>query len=378
MKREIFYWGPFLDNVATVTAILNSSKSINKYSKKYSSKIINAIGEWNGVIKENPKNLYFLNFNMNFYEDLPRYSYLKSRLSYLIIFLKCFFPLRELLHKEKPKFLIIHLIVSLPMILYIFFNFETKLCLRISGKPKLNFFRKLLWKICSKKIHKIFCPTQETIDSLIKEKIFKDNIFLLEDPVLEVSKINKLKNDEIDQNFNKNNIILVGRHTKQKNFQLFVNAFSKIEKKFPNYKAYIFGDGELKENLAYNIKKLNLTGKIILKERTNNIFKYLKNSRYFFLTSLWEDPGFVLIESAFCNTVIISSNCPSGPKEFLENGKGGYLFENNSLSSLVDTMNEVFNEKESNINLKKMNAKLQSKKYSMFKHFLKLEKLLQI
>ena len=42
---------------------------------------------------------------MNFYEDLPRYSYLKSRLSYLIIFLKCFFPLRELLHKEKPKFL---------------------------------------------------------------------------------------------------------------------------------------------------------------------------------------------------------------------------------------------------------------------------------
>ena len=55
MKREIFYWGPFLDNVATVTAILNSSKSINKYSKKYSSKIINAIGEWNGVIKENPK-----------------------------------------------------------------------------------------------------------------------------------------------------------------------------------------------------------------------------------------------------------------------------------------------------------------------------------
>ena len=130
--------------------------------------------------------------------------------------------------------------------------------------------------------------------------------------------------------------------------------------------------------MADNIKKLNLTGKIILKERTNNIFKYLKNSRYFFLTSLWEDPGFVLIESAFCNTVIISSNCPSGPKEFLENGKGGYLFENNSLSSLVDTMNEVFNEKESNINLKKMNAKLQSKKYSMFKHFLKLEKLLQI
>ena len=376
MKKKIFYWGPFLDNVATVTAILNSSKSINKYSKNFSSKIINAIGEWNNIEKEKLDNLEIKNLNMNFYEQLPRYSFIKSRLSYLIIFLRSFFPLKKLLKDEKPDFLIIHLIVSLPMILFIFFKFDTKLCLRISGKPQLNIFRTILWKICSKKIHKVFCPTQETIEVLNKKNIFNGKLFLLQDPVLNVSKITKLKNEKVEQDFKKNNIILIGRHTKQKNFQLFVNAFSQIEKKFPNLKAYIFGEGELKDQLKKHISDLNLMEKIFLKERTNNIFKYIKNSKYFILTSLWEDPGFVLIESAFCDTTIISSNCPSGPKEFLENGNGGYLYENNSINSLVSVMEEVFISNDEKKKIKKKNAKLRSRNYSSFKHFLTLENLL--
>ena len=52
-------------------------------------------------------------------------------------------------------------------------------------------------------------------------------------------------------------------------------------------------------------------------------------SKAFILSSLWEDPGFVIIESAFCNSMIISSNCKNGPREFLLNGKGGCFFENN-------------------------------------------------
>ena len=46
MKKKIYYWGPFLDNVATVKAMVNSAKSINRYSSKYSSTLIDAMGEW--------------------------------------------------------------------------------------------------------------------------------------------------------------------------------------------------------------------------------------------------------------------------------------------------------------------------------------------
>ena len=44
--KKIVYWGPFIDTVATVKAILNSSISINKYSKNYNSVILNVAGEW--------------------------------------------------------------------------------------------------------------------------------------------------------------------------------------------------------------------------------------------------------------------------------------------------------------------------------------------
>ena len=72
----------------------------------------------------------------------------------------------------------------------------------------------------------------------------------------------------------------------------------------------------------------------------DNVYKYLFNNVILFiLTSKWEDPGFVLIEAAICRSLILSSNCPNGPKEFLKNGMGGYLFKNDSLIDLIEKYN---------------------------------------
>ena len=75
---------------------------------------------------------------------MPKYGFFKSRLSYLIISFFCFFELKRMLVKKNPDFFIAHLIVSLPLLLFKIFNFETKLIIRISGKPKLNFLENFL------------------------------------------------------------------------------------------------------------------------------------------------------------------------------------------------------------------------------------------
>ena len=64
----------------------------------------------------------------------------------------------------------------------------------------------------------------------------------------------------------------------------------------------------------------------------------MSRSICFLSTSLWEDPGFVLIEAGFCRSTIISSDCKNGPEEILMNGKSGYLFQSNNLESLVSTL----------------------------------------
>ena len=88
----------------------------------------------------------------------------------------------------------------------------------------------------------------------------------------------------------------------------------------------IFGEGEEKKKLKKQINNHNLSNRVFLKGYSTNIYSHMKNAEAFILTSLWEDPGFVIIEAGLCNLFIISSNCKNGPSEFLQNGKGGILF----------------------------------------------------
>ncbi len=378
MKKKIYYWGPFLDNVATIKAILNSAYSINRYSNFFESSIINAVGEWDEIdLDKKKKHLNFISFNEKIYKKLPRYGFYFSRISYLIIFFKSFLPLRNLILKDKPDFLIIHLIVSLPLILFKLFNFETKLCLRISGKPKLNFIRKIIWKFSSDKIHLVFCPTQETREILIKEKIFNSKILVLHDPIIDQKVLTRKKKEKIfnNNNFKKDNIIMLGRLTKQKNYPLIINIFQSLLKSNPGICLNIFGKGELKNYLLKLIKKKGLEKNIIFHGHTDNVYKYLKASKIFLLTSLWEDPGFVLIEAGYCDTLIVSSNCPSGPKEFCD-GNSGFLFDNNSEVSLLETLKLALHTNEKEKKLKIINAKKKIRSFSIFYHFQTLEKYL--
>jgi len=375
MKEDIFYWGPFLDqNIGTKKAIFNSALSINKYSKKYASAIINSIGEWD-YEKENNL-IKYINFKNRNFKDLPKFGFLRSRASFLIIFFKSFWQLKNILKEKKPKFLIIHLMTSVPFILFLIFNFKTKILFRVSGKPKLNFLRGLLWKLSQKKISIVFCNTFEQKQELISKKIFPENkVKVLFDPVFSMKEvIGQRKSNEIDDKFKENNIIMVGRLTKQKNFEIFIEATKDLyEEKLLKYNTYIFGSGEDEEKLNNLIKNYKLEKKIFLMGSKKNIHKYYSMSKAFILTSLWEDPGFVLIEAALNNLLIISSNCKSGPKKKIKNNAGGILFENNNILDLKKKIIEFVNLNEDSIKNKLIITKKNIKKYSIFNHYKQLE-----
>ena len=100
-----------------------------------------------------------------------------------------------------------------------------------------------------------------------------------------------------------------------------------------------------------------------------NVYRYLRSCYCFILSSLWEDPGFVLIEAASMNATIISSDCPNGPKEFLDNGNNGFLFRNNSKESFFSIFDTFIESDEVLINKKKLLAKKQIKDFTKFNHY---------
>ena len=382
---KIFYWSPFISKVATVLSVVKSAESILKYSKKKEEinvALIDAIGEWkNYESKINPK-IEIIKLNeINFLKYLPKGGFIKSRISYLFIFIFNFFKLRNLLNKKKPEYLIVHLMTSLPIFLSIMLKNKTNIILRLSGLPKLNIIRYLFWKLFSKKIYKVTCPTVATYKYLLQKNIFdKNKLSVLRDPAIILNEYSKKKFDRIEQSqfYKKKFIIGIGRLTKQKNFALLILAFEKILKIYPDYILLILGDGEQKMKLIELINRLKIQDKVFLLGFQNNVYKYLLKADCFILSSLWEDPGFVLLEAGLSNTCVISSNCMNGPQEILSSGKNGFLFENNNLNDLLRKFDEFKKQDASELNTKKKYLKKEIKKFTQFAHFNSLKKIINL
>ena len=376
---KVFYWSPFISKIATPKAVVYSAISIKKYSRgKIEPSIINLFNEWDNYIediKENNLNIYNL-FKIKKYIKLPEKGFLQSRFSFFFIFILSFFPLLSLLKKKKPDYLIIHLNTSLPLILLLLFKFETKFILRISGKPRLNFFRKILWKCVSNKLYKITTPTKIIAEDLVKQEIFSHNkVEILYDPVLYLKKI-RINNKRKVNNSDKNKIVAIGRLTRQKNFKFLIECFSEIVKRYDNFTLHILGDGDEKISLQKLIKKNDLDKKVFLEGYKPEVSSYLINSYCFILSSLWEDPGFVIIESAINNTIILSSNCETGPKELLNNKVNSFIFENNNKISFINSFDEMIKTDEKTKFKIKLSMKKNINKFTLFQHYKKLSKLI--
>ena len=194
--KKIYYWCPFIGNIATIKAVINSAHSLSKYSKSnLSPTILNSCGEWDNFEKELiEKKIKILKLKSFFKLNTKINGFFASRLAYIKIFIS-FFLLKKTILRDKPDFLIAHLITSLPIFLFLIFKFDTKLIIRISGKVKMNYFRKILWKITSKKIFLITCPTKESKIDLIKLNIFDEKkIIYLPDPIIDINYIMRKKN----------------------------------------------------------------------------------------------------------------------------------------------------------------------------------------
>ena len=381
--KKIFFWSPHVSNVATVKNVINSAASLKKYNKnQINVSIIDAVGEW----KKYKDEIKVLKINMiempglNLSKFFPIEGFIKSRLVYFLIFFFKYRSLKKIIKDEKPDYFIIHLISFLPLSLLIFSSFNTKFILRISGLPRLTIIRKIFWKLISNKIYLVTCPSEKTKIDLLKKGIFSEKILkTLYDPIIEVDKINKNLMKKNEYNFSDEKYFLnIGRLTKQKNQLLLLKAFSEISISNKNLNLVIVGEGEERRKLESYIKSKNLDDKVFLTGYTENIYPLIKKSIAIISSSLWEDPGAVMIEASYCNKNVISSNCPNGPEEFLSSESGNYLFRNNDVVSLVSKINSFLKDDKNKKFLQILSCKQKSRNYTIFNHYKRLVLLLKL
>ncbi len=166
-------------------------------------------------------------------------------------------------------------------------------------------------------------------------------------------RIEKLMNDESEltedqiKMLNEDYCIAIARlDNVQKDFLTLVRAYKIVKDNKIKDKLYIIGDGPSKDEIMAEIKKLNLEENIKLIGLSKNPYVWLKNSKLFVHSSKYEGLPTVLIEALICNKMIISSNCPTGPKEILKNESCGKLFGVGDVEELANYLMKFLFSKE--------------------------------
>tara|TARA_B100001057_G_scaffold325447_1_gene325656 strand:- start:435 stop:1532 length:1098 start_codon:yes stop_codon:yes gene_type:complete len=211
----------------------------------------------------------------------------------------------------------------------------------------------------SHNIYKFFCykyilslADKVIVNSLEFKKRFKTKFNI--DAICIYNPLDKkeiIRKSKIRQNtkFHKEklNLISVGRLVDQKDQITLLKAVNIIKNKV-DFNLVIIGDGKEKNNLLNYIYSNKLHKKVQILSSKNDPLSMIKASDIFLLSSLYEGLPNVLLEAQVLKTYIISSNCPTGPKEILLNGKAGSLFKVGDYKSLANILINFSNNKRKN------------------------------
>lgn len=132
-------------------------------------------------------------------------------------------------------------------------------------------------------------------------------------------------------------VVGMGRLTRQKDFVTLIWAFARLRESRPA-RLVILGEGEERGALLALADALGIASDIDLPGFVNNPYAYLSRASLFVLSSRWEGLPGVLIEALACGTRVISTDCPSGPREILAEGTYGELVPVADPASLAEAM----------------------------------------
>ena len=273
----------------------------------------------NNKSKKFTKGIKFIGTKNNFWQNKNR------KIKYLACLVILFFNL--LCRKDKPLVFAFQANIYAVLVAKIL---NVKVITRSNSAPSgwsKNFIKNTIYKLIIKLADDVMVNSFEF--KKLFEKKFNIKVKCIYNPFNKDFIKQNLKNNKSAATFFKKNylnIVSVGRLTDQKDHLTLLKAINLLDS---NYKVRvaIIGKGDKKNQLQRFIFKNKLENKVRLIGYLNNPFSYIYQSKILILTSKYEGLPNILLEGQYLKKHIISTDCPTGPKEILLNGKAGDLIK---------------------------------------------------
>lgn len=142
----------------------------------------------------------------------------------------------------------------------------------------------------------------------------------------------------IEHSGERRHIMATGRLTAPKDHKTLIEAFSRIADKIDD-DLYIYGEGNLREQLEAQISSLGLRDRVHLPGSVDNVADVIKDARVYVLSSIYEGMPNALLEGLAMGLPCISTDCPcGGPREVIENGLNGILIPVGDADALAEKL----------------------------------------
>ncbi|MGA5197132.1 glycosyltransferase family 4 protein [Streptomyces exfoliatus] len=124
-------------------------------------------------------------------------------------------------------------------------------------------------------------------------------------------------------------VVSAGRLTAVKRYDLLIDAFAEVAADHPDWKLRIYGTGDavqdLKGPLTRQIKDRGLGEQVFLMGSVTPLEPELAKGSIAAVTSQRESFGMTIVEAMRCGLPVVSTDCPHGPREIIEDGVDGFL-----------------------------------------------------
>jgi glycosyltransferase involved in cell wall biosynthesis len=135
-------------------------------------------------------------------------------------------------------------------------------------------------------------------------------------------------------------ILGMGRLTRQKDFPTLLRAFAMMHEDIPA-RLVILGDGAERDMLLGLAGELGVTRRVLLPGFQPNPYAWLGRARLFVLSSAWEGSPNALTEALALGVPVVSTDCRSGPREILQDGRFGTLVPVGDATALAQAMKQA-------------------------------------